>query len=95
MIWFQIYMVLFAFYCRVKKSLPERYQRRPETSLATALVSATLATLMCYPLDTVRRQMQMKGSPYNTILDAFPGKLPIFPHECCGSPKATLAQVCN
>lgn len=88
-------MVLFAFYSRVKKSLPERYQRRPETSLATALVSATLATLMCYPLDTVRRQMQMKGSPYNTILDAFPGKLPIFLHECCGSSKATLAQVHN
>ncbi|KAG6523166.1 thylakoid ADP,ATP carrier protein, chloroplastic-like [Zingiber officinale] len=56
-----------------KKSLPEKYQKRPETSLATALISATLATFMCYPLDTVRRQMQMKGSPYNTILDAIPG----------------------
>uniref|UniRef100_A0A6V7QWS0 Uncharacterized protein n=1 Tax=Ananas comosus var. bracteatus TaxID=296719 RepID=A0A6V7QWS0_ANACO len=65
--------VNFCMFDLVKKSLPERYQRRPETSLATALVSATLATLMCYPLDTVRRQMQMKGSPYNTILDAFPG----------------------
>ena len=60
---------------RVKKSLPEKHQMRTETSLATALVSATLATLMCYPLDTVRRQMQMKGTPYKTILDAFPGKL--------------------
>jgi len=58
----------------VKKSLPEKYQKRTETSLVTALVSATLATLMCYPLDTVRRQMQMKGSPYNTVFDAFPGK---------------------
>lgn len=43
--------------------------------MATALVSATVATLMCYPLDTVRRQMQMKGSPYMTILDAFPGNV--------------------
>ncbi|KAK1307223.1 hypothetical protein QJS10_CPA10g01399 [Acorus calamus] len=58
---------------RVKNSLPEKYQKRPETSLATALVSVTLATLMCYPLDTVRRQMQMRGSPYRTVLDAFPG----------------------
>jgi hypothetical protein len=29
--------------------------------------------LMCYPLDTVRRQMQMKGTPYNTVFDAIPG----------------------
>jgi len=60
---------------RVKKSLPEKYQKRPETSLATALVSATLATLTCYPLDTIRRQMQMRGTPYKSVLDAFPGKL--------------------
>ncbi|MQM07313.1 hypothetical protein Taro_040153 [Colocasia esculenta] len=58
---------------RVKKSLPEKYQKRPETSLATALVSATLATLMCYPLDTIRRQMQMRGSPYDNVLKAFTG----------------------
>lgn len=58
----------------MKKSLPEKYQKRPEASLATALLSATIATLTCYPLDTVRRQMQMKGSPYNTVFDAFPGK---------------------
>lgn len=43
--------------------------------MLTALVSATVATLMCYPLDTVRRQMQMKGTPYVTILDAFPGNV--------------------
>lgn len=67
--------VNFCIFDLVKKSLPEKYQKRTETSLATALVSATLATLMCYPLDTVRRQMQMKGSPYNTVFDAFPGIL--------------------
>ncbi|XP_042514348.1 thylakoid ADP,ATP carrier protein, chloroplastic-like [Macadamia integrifolia] len=65
--------VNFCIFDLVKKSLPEKFQKRTESSLATALVSATLATLMCYPLDTVRRQMQMKGTPYNTVLDAFPG----------------------
>ncbi|KAK4396125.1 Thylakoid ADP,ATP carrier protein, chloroplastic [Sesamum angolense] len=65
--------VNFCVFDLVKKALPEKYQKRTETSLATALVSATVATLMCYPLDTVRRQMQMKGTPYATVLDAFPG----------------------
>jgi solute carrier family 25 phosphate transporter 23/24/25/41 len=59
----------------MKKSLPEKYQKRTEASLLIAVVSASLATLTCYPLDTVRRQMQMRGTPYNTVLDAFPGKL--------------------
>ncbi|KAF3787969.1 putative envelope ADP TP carrier protein [Nymphaea thermarum] len=62
-------------FCIYDKSLPERYQSRPESSLATALMSASLATLMCYPLDTVRRQMQMKGSPYKNVIDAFSGIL--------------------
>ncbi|XP_043726161.1 probable envelope ADP,ATP carrier protein, chloroplastic [Telopea speciosissima] len=65
--------VNFCIFDLVKKSLPEKFQKRTESSLLTALVSATLATLMCYPLDTVRRQMQMKGTPYSTVLDAFPG----------------------
>ncbi|KAI3878726.1 hypothetical protein MKX03_005702 [Papaver bracteatum] len=65
--------VNFCIFDLVKKALPEKYQKRTETSLVTALVSATLATLMCYPLDTVRRQMQMRGSPYKTVLDAIPG----------------------
>uniref|UniRef100_A0A7C9EQP6 ADP,ATP carrier protein n=1 Tax=Opuntia streptacantha TaxID=393608 RepID=A0A7C9EQP6_OPUST len=65
--------VNFCIFDLVKKSLPEKYQKRPETSLATALVSATLATLTCYPLDTIRRQMQMRGTPYKSVLDAFPG----------------------
>ncbi|KAI5663499.1 hypothetical protein M9H77_22822 [Catharanthus roseus] len=65
--------VNFCVFDLVKKSLPEKYQKRTESSLITGLVSATVATLLCYPLDTVRRQMQMRGSPYNTVLDAFPG----------------------
>ncbi|KAL2479489.1 putative envelope ADP [Abeliophyllum distichum] len=65
--------VNFCVFDLVKKALPEKYQNRTETSMATALISATIATLTCYPLDTVRRQMQMRGTPYRTILDAFPG----------------------
>lgn len=60
---------------RVKKSLPEKYQKRTETSLITAIVSASLATVTCYPLDTIRRQMQMKGTPYKTVLHSFKGKV--------------------
>ncbi|XP_066308688.1 probable envelope ADP,ATP carrier protein, chloroplastic [Miscanthus floridulus] len=65
--------VNFCVFDLMKKSVPEKYKNRPETSLATAILSATFATLMCYPLDTVRRQMQMKGTPYNTVFDAIPG----------------------
>lgn len=65
--------VNFCVFDLVKKALPEKYQKRTEASLATGLISATIATVMCYPLDTVRRQMQMRGTPYATILDAFPG----------------------
>ncbi|XP_066311491.1 thylakoid ADP,ATP carrier protein, chloroplastic-like [Miscanthus floridulus] len=55
------------------ESVPEKYKNRRETSLATALLSATFTTLMCYPLDTVRSQMQMKGTPHNIVSDAIPG----------------------
>ncbi|XP_073156792.1 thylakoid ADP,ATP carrier protein, chloroplastic-like [Henckelia pumila] len=65
--------VNFCVFDLVKKALPEKYQKRTEASLVTALVSATVATSLCYPLDTIRRQMQMKGTPYVTVLDAFPG----------------------
>ncbi|XP_050381876.1 probable envelope ADP,ATP carrier protein, chloroplastic [Argentina anserina] len=65
--------VNFCVFDLVKKSLPEEFQKRTEASLLTGLVSASLATLTCYPLDTVRRQMQMRGTPYKTIFDAIPG----------------------
>lgn len=62
---------------RVKKSLPEKFRDRPEASIATAFVAASIATLTCYPLDTIRRQMQMRGTPYKSVLDAFPGNITI------------------
>ncbi|MED6167973.1 hypothetical protein PIB30_007642 [Stylosanthes scabra] len=65
--------VNFCVFDLLKKSLPEKYQKRTETSLLTAVLSASLATITCYPLDTVRRQMQLKGTPYKTVLDAISG----------------------
>ncbi|KAJ6746956.1 SOLUTE CARRIER FAMILY 25 [Salix koriyanagi] len=65
--------VNFCIFDLVKKSLPEKYQQKTQSSLLTAVVSAAVATLTCYPLDTVRRQMQMKGNPYKSVLDAFRG----------------------
>lgn len=62
---------------RVKKSLPEEYRQKAQSSLFTAVLSAGIATLTCYPLDTVRRQMQMRGTPYKSIPEAFAGKLHI------------------
>ena len=32
--------------------------------------SGTLAASICYPLDTVRRRMQMRGSVYRNQFDA-------------------------
>ncbi|KAF5737235.1 hypothetical protein HS088_TW13G00114 [Tripterygium wilfordii] len=65
--------VNFCIFDLVKKSLPEKYRQKAQSSLLTAVVSAAFATLTCYPLDTVRRQMQMKGTPYKSVLDAIPG----------------------
>ncbi|KAB5520000.1 hypothetical protein DKX38_024319 [Salix brachista] len=65
--------VNFCIFDLVKKSLPEKYQQKTQSSLLTAVVSSAVATLTCYPLDTVRRQMQMKGTPYKSVLDAIAG----------------------
>ncbi|KAI7730022.1 hypothetical protein M8C21_019973 [Ambrosia artemisiifolia] len=65
--------VNFCVFDLVKKSLPEKYRNKTEASLVTAFVAATVATTTCYPLDTIRRQMQMRGTPYKTVLDAFSG----------------------
>ncbi|KDO47700.1 hypothetical protein CISIN_1g039878mg, partial [Citrus sinensis] len=65
--------VNFCIFDLVKKALPEKYRQKTQTSLLTAVVSAGVATLTCYPLDTIRRQMQMKGTPYKSVIDAFAG----------------------
>ncbi|EOA24088.1 hypothetical protein CARUB_v10017319mg [Capsella rubella] len=65
--------VNFCIFDLVKKSLPEEYSQKAQSSLLTAVLSAGIATLTCYPLDTVRRQMQMRGTPYKSIPEAFAG----------------------
>ncbi|XP_010558378.1 PREDICTED: thylakoid ADP,ATP carrier protein, chloroplastic [Tarenaya hassleriana] len=65
--------VNFCVFDLVKKSLPEKYQQKTQSSLLTAIISAAVATVTCYPLDTVRRQMQIRGTPYKSVLEAFPG----------------------
>lgn len=44
--------------------------QHPVANLALGGVTGTVAATVCYPLDTVRRRMQMKGKTYNGQLDA-------------------------
>ena len=39
--------------------------------MAMGGTAGTLASSVCYPLDTIRRRMQMVGCVYNGQLDAF------------------------
>ncbi|GFR43348.1 hypothetical protein Agub_g4270 [Astrephomene gubernaculifera] len=62
----------FATYDMIKKWL--YHGERPQSPLANLLVggaSGTLAASVCYPLDTIRRRMQMKGRAYAGQMDAF------------------------
>ncbi|GMI64594.1 hypothetical protein like AT3G51870 [Hibiscus trionum] len=65
--------VNFCIFDLVKRALPEEYCQTTQASLLTAVASAAAATMTCYPLDTVRRQMQMRGTPYKSVMEAFPG----------------------
>ncbi|KAG1674436.1 hypothetical protein FOA52_012964 [Chlamydomonas sp. UWO 241] len=61
----------FASYDMMKKALYAG--NKPQSSVANFMlgaVSGTLAASICYPLDTVRRRMQMKGTVYRNQLDA-------------------------
>ncbi|GAQ89531.1 hypothetical protein KFL_005330060 [Klebsormidium nitens] len=62
----------FCAYDLVKKAFPEDQQRSPQVSFATAVIATSLATVTCYPLDTIRRQMQVRGCQYTSLFDAFP-----------------------
>lgn len=47
---------------------------KPQNPVANLLLggaSGTMAASMCYPLDTIRRRMQMKGCTYTGQMDAF------------------------
>lgn len=45
--------------------------QNPIANLGLGGISGTIAASACYPLDTIRRRMQMKGQVYKNQLDAF------------------------
>lgn len=60
------------------------------SNLGLGAVTGTVAATVCYPLDTVRRRMQMQGTTYNSQLHAFQSifakvpspSLPRLPSRC-------------
>lgn len=46
-------------------------RQNPATNLGLGGLAGTIAATACYPLDTIRRRMQMKGQIYRNQLDAF------------------------
>lgn len=61
----------FALYDLAKKHLYAG--ERPQSTLANLAVgglTGTVAATVCYPLDTVRRRMQMRGHTYSGQMDA-------------------------
>lgn len=82
----------FALYDLAKKYMYSGSKpQNPLSNLAVGAVTGTIAASVCYPLDTVRRQMQMKGKTYNGQLHAMQSiwkavrPLPrfVFSRPCC------------
>lgn len=46
-------------------------QQNPAANLAIGGLAGTVAATVCYPLDTIRRRMQMKGTMYENQVHAF------------------------
>uniref|UniRef100_A0A7S0R2M7 Uncharacterized protein n=1 Tax=Chlamydomonas leiostraca TaxID=1034604 RepID=A0A7S0R2M7_9CHLO len=62
----------FASYDLAKKTF--YHGEKPQNPIANFFMGAgsgTVAATVCYPLDTVRRRMQMKGTVYSSQADAF------------------------
>eukprot|EP00879_Flechtneria_rotunda_P018604 GHRR01019522.1.p2 GENE.GHRR01019522.1~~GHRR01019522.1.p2 ORF type:complete len:141 (+),score=46.12 GHRR01019522.1:288-710(+) len=62
----------FATYDLLKKSV--YHGEKPQSPIANLFMggaAGTVAATICYPLDTIRRRMQMKGQTYNNQLHAF------------------------
>ncbi|KAF6257183.1 mitochondrial substrate carrier protein [Scenedesmus sp. NREL 46B-D3] len=62
----------FATYDLLKKTV--YHGERPQSAVANLLMggaAGTIAATVCYPLDTIRRRMQMRGVTYNNQLHAF------------------------
>ena len=52
----------------IKKAIPG--EETAQTVAAASFIATMLASGTCYPLDTIRRQMQLKSSNYSSIVDA-------------------------
>ena len=64
--------VNFASYDMAKKMYyGEHGKQDPISNLIVGGASGTFSATICYPLDTIRRRMQMKGKTYNGMGDAF------------------------
>jgi len=60
--------------CMPPRACADARARRPQSTpgnLAIGAAAGTLASSVCYPLDTVRRRMQMRGRTYAGQADAF------------------------
>jgi solute carrier family 25 phosphate transporter 23/24/25/41 len=53
-----------------KQTIPEEIRNEPQGIAMASLMATAVATGSCYPLDTVRRQMQMKSSTATNIVVA-------------------------
>jgi solute carrier family 25 phosphate transporter 23/24/25/41 len=60
----------FAAFDLLKKALPEDLAGNSSAIFLCSFAAAALATGGCYPLDTIRRQMQMKSSAHANVLAA-------------------------
>lgn len=60
----------FCMFDLIKASLPAEIRNEPQGIAMASLMATALATGSCYPLDTVRRQMQMKSSTTTNIIVA-------------------------
>jgi solute carrier family 25 phosphate transporter 23/24/25/41 len=56
-----------------KKALPENIRNEAQGIATASLMATALATGSMYPLDTIRRQMQLQGSSYANMLAAGQG----------------------
>ena len=53
-----------------KQTIPEEIRNEPQGIAIASLMATAVATCSCYPLDTVRRQMQMKSSTATNVVAA-------------------------